>query len=159
MACTSTPQAGWTAHSKYPSGTPISPFQIPTHLVRSGVPPGQTFDYVVPVNSSGQHGTYWAHAHSYVRRSTHSLVPPRLTFHRANMSTGFALPSYCIPPTRLTSTTRSSPSSSAIGITKNTLHCCQATSACQTPQERSPYQVISISAAHVFLISIVQIRA
>ncbi|KAH7882384.1 Fet3 ferroxidase [Phlebopus sp. FC_14] len=29
-----------------------------------GIPPGQTFDYVVPINSSGQWGTYWAHAHS-----------------------------------------------------------------------------------------------
>ncbi|KAF8128210.1 Fet3 ferroxidase [Boletus edulis] len=29
-----------------------------------GIPPGQTFDYVVPINSSGQHGTYWAHAHA-----------------------------------------------------------------------------------------------
>ncbi|KIK41685.1 multicopper oxidase [Suillus luteus UH-Slu-Lm8-n1] len=29
-----------------------------------GIPPGQTFDYVVPINSSGQSGTYWAHGHS-----------------------------------------------------------------------------------------------
>lgn len=29
-----------------------------------GIPPGQTFDYVVPINSSGQVGTYWAHGHS-----------------------------------------------------------------------------------------------
>ncbi|EIW77038.1 Fet3 ferroxidase [Coniophora puteana RWD-64-598 SS2] len=29
-----------------------------------GIPPGQTFDYVVPINSSGQTGTYWAHAHA-----------------------------------------------------------------------------------------------
>ncbi|KAI0938395.1 hypothetical protein AcV5_000087 [Taiwanofungus camphoratus] len=29
-----------------------------------GIPPGQTFDYVVPINNSGQHGTYWVHAHS-----------------------------------------------------------------------------------------------
>ncbi|KIJ14567.1 Ferroxidase [Paxillus involutus ATCC 200175] len=29
-----------------------------------GIPPGQTFDYLVPINSSGQYGTYWAHAHS-----------------------------------------------------------------------------------------------
>ncbi|KIY47458.1 ferroxidase [Fistulina hepatica ATCC 64428] len=30
-----------------------------------GIPPnGGTFDYVVPINSSGQAGTYWAHAHS-----------------------------------------------------------------------------------------------
>ncbi|KAH0834847.1 Fet3 protein [Lanmaoa asiatica] len=30
-----------------------------------GIPPGQTFDYIVPINSSGQHGTFWAHAHAY----------------------------------------------------------------------------------------------
>ncbi|KAL4068587.1 Ferroxidase [Scleroderma yunnanense] len=29
-----------------------------------GIPPGQTFDYLIPVNTSGQWGTYWAHAHS-----------------------------------------------------------------------------------------------
>lgn len=29
-----------------------------------GIPPGQTFDYVVPINASGQVGTYWAHGHS-----------------------------------------------------------------------------------------------
>ncbi|KAF9456602.1 Fet3 protein [Collybia nuda] len=29
-----------------------------------GIPPGGTFDYVVPINSSGQWGTYWVHAHA-----------------------------------------------------------------------------------------------
>ncbi|KAL5524740.1 FET3_1 [Sanghuangporus sanghuang] len=29
-----------------------------------GIPPGDTFDYVVPVNESGQWGTYWVHAHA-----------------------------------------------------------------------------------------------
>ncbi|OCH87144.1 Fet3 protein [Obba rivulosa] len=29
-----------------------------------GIPPGATFDYVVPINTSGQTGTYWWHAHS-----------------------------------------------------------------------------------------------
>ncbi|TFK41495.1 Fet3 protein [Crucibulum laeve] len=29
-----------------------------------GIPPGQQFDYVVPINSSGQWGTYWVHAHA-----------------------------------------------------------------------------------------------
>lgn len=29
-----------------------------------GIPPGQSFDYVVPINSSGQWGTYWVHGHS-----------------------------------------------------------------------------------------------
>ncbi|KAG2137407.1 Fet3 ferroxidase [Suillus bovinus] len=29
-----------------------------------GIPMGQTFDYVVPINTSGQVGTYWAHGHA-----------------------------------------------------------------------------------------------
>ncbi|TBU58335.1 Fet3 protein [Dichomitus squalens] len=29
-----------------------------------GTPPGQAFDYVVPINSSGQWGTYWIHSHA-----------------------------------------------------------------------------------------------
>ncbi|KAF8480361.1 Fet3 protein [Russula ochroleuca] len=29
-----------------------------------GIPPGQSFDYVIPINSSGQWGTYWVHAHA-----------------------------------------------------------------------------------------------
>ncbi|KAH9478002.1 Iron multicopper oxidase fer1 [Psilocybe cubensis] len=29
-----------------------------------GIPPGGQFDYVVPINSSGQWGTYWVHAHA-----------------------------------------------------------------------------------------------
>ncbi|KAG8216479.1 Fet3 protein [Butyriboletus roseoflavus] len=48
-----------------------------------GIPPGQTFDYVVPINSSGQHGTFWAHAHAnaidsgliYFSQNT-SYLPP-----------------------------------------------------------------------------------
>lgn len=32
----------------------------------SGIPPGGRFDYVVPINSSGQWGTYWVHAHASV---------------------------------------------------------------------------------------------
>ena len=40
-------------------------------LVDSGIPPGATFDYEVPINSSGQWGTYWVHAHASVR-----LPPP-----------------------------------------------------------------------------------
>lgn len=30
----------------------------------SGIPPGETFTYVVPINSSGQTGTYWVHGHA-----------------------------------------------------------------------------------------------
>ncbi|KAF9809804.1 hypothetical protein IEO21_07247 [Rhodonia placenta] len=29
-----------------------------------GIPPGDTFHYNVPINTSDQHGTYWVHAHS-----------------------------------------------------------------------------------------------
>lgn len=29
-----------------------------------GIPPGGQFDYLVPINSSGQWGTYWVHAHA-----------------------------------------------------------------------------------------------
>ncbi|KAK0215678.1 Fet3 protein [Armillaria fumosa] len=29
-----------------------------------GIPPGGQFDYVVPINSSGQWGTYWVHGHA-----------------------------------------------------------------------------------------------
>ncbi|KAI0305242.1 Fet3 protein [Multifurca ochricompacta] len=29
-----------------------------------GIPPGQSFDYVIPINTSGQWGTYWVHAHA-----------------------------------------------------------------------------------------------
>ncbi|KIM42143.1 multicopper oxidase [Hebeloma cylindrosporum] len=33
-------------------------------ITECGIPPGGQFDYVVPINSSGQWGTYWVHAHS-----------------------------------------------------------------------------------------------
>ncbi|EPS97022.1 hypothetical protein FOMPIDRAFT_160144 [Fomitopsis schrenkii] len=33
-------------------------------LSQCGIPPGESFTYVVPINSSGQYGTFWAHAHS-----------------------------------------------------------------------------------------------
>ncbi|CAL1708876.1 unnamed protein product [Somion occarium] len=29
-----------------------------------GIPPGDSFDYVIPVNTSGQLGTYWVHSHA-----------------------------------------------------------------------------------------------
>ena len=32
----------------------------------SGIPPGQSFTYEVPINASGQWGTYWVHAHAAV---------------------------------------------------------------------------------------------
>jgi iron transport multicopper oxidase len=30
-----------------------------------GIPPGQKLDYVVPINSSGQFGTFWIHSHAF----------------------------------------------------------------------------------------------
>ncbi|THH31008.1 hypothetical protein EUX98_g3197 [Antrodiella citrinella] len=42
-----------------------------------GIPTGQSFDYIVPINSSGQWGSYWTHAHSngqYVDGLRTSLV-------------------------------------------------------------------------------------
>ncbi|KIJ61411.1 multicopper oxidase [Hydnomerulius pinastri MD-312] len=50
-----------------------------------GIPPGQTFDYVVPINTSEQYGTYWAHAHAggqYVDglRTPLVLHPPKETY-------------------------------------------------------------------------------
>ncbi|KAH8110260.1 Fet3 protein [Phellopilus nigrolimitatus] len=46
-----------------------------------GIPPGETFTYTVPVNASGQHGSYWIHAHAmghYVDglRAPLTLHPP-----------------------------------------------------------------------------------
>ncbi|KAE9398315.1 ferroxidase [Gymnopus androsaceus JB14] len=35
----------------------------PVGVSECGTPPGGTFDYVVPINSSGQWGTYWVHSH------------------------------------------------------------------------------------------------
>ncbi|TFY82857.1 hypothetical protein EWM64_g1163 [Hericium alpestre] len=49
-----------------------------------GIPPGQSWDYHVPVNESGQWGTYWIHSHAggqYVDGLRTSLVlhPPKET--------------------------------------------------------------------------------
>ncbi|THH08995.1 hypothetical protein EW146_g8814 [Bondarzewia mesenterica] len=37
-----------------------------------GIPSGETFDYVVPVNTSGQWGTYWVHAHTSLSSVLHA---------------------------------------------------------------------------------------
>ncbi|KAF8121904.1 Fet3 protein [Boletus edulis] len=47
-----------------------------------GIPPGDTWEYVVPINNSGQHGTYWAHSH-YSGQYTDGLRTP-LILHPAN---------------------------------------------------------------------------
>ena len=44
----------------------------------SGIPPGGHFDYVVPINSSGQWGTYWAHAHAGVCSQFRDQAPADL---------------------------------------------------------------------------------
>ncbi|EKM56526.1 uncharacterized protein PHACADRAFT_141262 [Phanerochaete carnosa HHB-10118-sp] len=33
-------------------------------ISQCGVPPGQSFDYTVPISSNGQWGTYWVHSHA-----------------------------------------------------------------------------------------------
>ncbi|KAK2465583.1 hypothetical protein APHAL10511_002475 [Amanita phalloides] len=33
-------------------------------VTQCGIPPGQQFDYVIPIDTSGQWGTYWVHAHA-----------------------------------------------------------------------------------------------
>ncbi|THG94600.1 hypothetical protein EW026_g6904 [Hermanssonia centrifuga] len=33
-------------------------------ISQCGVPPGQSFDYAVPIDTSGQWGTYWVHSHA-----------------------------------------------------------------------------------------------
>ena len=66
MACSSIQPRGMTEPQVCLSGKnppfllPSCPFDL---FVRSGIPPGQSFTYEVPVNSSGQWGTYWVHAH------------------------------------------------------------------------------------------------
>ncbi|KAF8886132.1 ferroxidase [Infundibulicybe gibba] len=51
-------------------------------VTECGIPPGGTFDYVIPVNTSDQWGTYWVHGHAsgqYVDglRSPFLLHPPQ----------------------------------------------------------------------------------
>ncbi|KAF9448580.1 multicopper oxidase [Macrolepiota fuliginosa MF-IS2] len=51
-------------------------------VTECGIPPGGDSDYVIPINSSGQWGTYWAHAHAsgqYVDglRAPFLLHPPK----------------------------------------------------------------------------------
>ncbi|KAL5512657.1 hypothetical protein ACEPAG_2923 [Sanghuangporus baumii] len=44
--------------------TNVSWYDGAAGLGQCGIPPGQTFHYVVPVNESGQWGTFWIHAHA-----------------------------------------------------------------------------------------------
>jgi len=68
MACSSIQPRGMTVLQVSPSGKEaqfLSPSCPSDHFVRSGIPPGQTFIYEIPVNTSGQWGTYWVHAHDH----------------------------------------------------------------------------------------------
>lgn len=70
MECFLIPCLGWMeSRESLNGGDLLSLATIDTVyiLCYSGIPPGGTFDYVVPINSSGQSGTYWVHAHSKVR--------------------------------------------------------------------------------------------
>ena len=56
----------------------------------SGIPPGGHFDYVVPINSSGQWGTYWLHAHAGVRLQIkdHVIFQPHFFFSQGQYVDG-----------------------------------------------------------------------
>ena len=87
MACSSTPQPGSTVPKPYRNGMHDILWRTCYPIIFSGIPPGQSFDYVIPVNSSGQWGTYWVHAHASVRQlavawiQLHDLT----SLNRANM--------------------------------------------------------------------------
>ncbi|KAF8804678.1 ferroxidase [Phlegmacium glaucopus] len=54
-------------------------------ITECGIPPGAKSDYVIPINSSGQFGTYWVHSHSpgqYIDGLRGPLVihPPKEVF-------------------------------------------------------------------------------
>ncbi|KAL6301418.1 Fet3 protein [Sparassis latifolia] len=48
-------------HGMFFNGTPW--FDGTTGVTQCGIPPGAQFDYIVPINESGQIGTYWSHSH------------------------------------------------------------------------------------------------
>ena len=78
MACSSIPRPGTTAPSMSRSGK----LSVSTTSPRfpdtsgSGIPPGQSLDYHVPTDTSGQWGTYWVHGHAYVHPSLNSILTP-----------------------------------------------------------------------------------
>ncbi|KAF5353736.1 hypothetical protein D9758_008639 [Tetrapyrgos nigripes] len=49
-------------HGMFFNGTPWMDGTL--GLSECGIPPGKSFDYLVPVNASGQSGTYWVHSHA-----------------------------------------------------------------------------------------------
>lgn len=71
---------------------PSNTSQILASPLVSGIPPGGQFDYIVPINSSGQWGTYWVHAHASVGSLLNGFnVMIDVQILRANMSTGYGL--------------------------------------------------------------------
>lgn len=77
MGCSLILPRGWMAPWVSPNG--LCSF-MPSHQVLisicflSGIPPNGDFTYVVPVNTSGQRGTYWTHAHNMVSAFNISYV-------------------------------------------------------------------------------------
>lgn len=71
MECSSMPPRGWMGPKASRAGMRLNSTQESARelnaIVSSGIPPGEQFDYVVPINESGQWGTYWVHAHASVR--------------------------------------------------------------------------------------------
>lgn len=91
---------GWRSRSLRVVGRYILVF-CSDHVHRdcSGIPPGEQFDYVISVNSSGQWGTYWVHAHASVclnePRKAHSLL---ISAHQGQYVDGLRAPFAIHPP-------------------------------------------------------------
>ena len=125
MACISTLPVGMTAQPSFLSGKYLlSPCCSPPHVIYSGIPPGETYDYVVPINSSGQRGTYWAHSHYGVRTfpSRFSTALTSLCNIRANTPTDFVALLCYTPQMNLINTMKNTPLLSAIGTINKPVH-------------------------------------
>jgi hypothetical protein len=83
MGCFSMQHPGWTVPRVFRNGQlPFLLLWYFAHRNPSGIPPGEQFDYYIPVNSSGQRGTYWVHAHSSV---SFLPIPVLVIFHLKKM--------------------------------------------------------------------------
>jgi hypothetical protein len=126
MACSSTPQPGSTVLKLYRNGEPdiLWCVHLPNCAVLSGIPPRQSFDYVIPINSSGQWGTYWVHAHSRVCLPALVESNPTLNItHRVNMSMVSVLPLLSTLQRKSIHTMPNIPSFYLTGITKSMIRC------------------------------------
>jgi hypothetical protein len=87
MACSLTPQPGSTVPKPYHNGELDILWRMCYSAVFSGIPPGQSFDYVIPINSSGQWGSYWTHAHASVCQLAVTWIQLRglISLNRVNM--------------------------------------------------------------------------